>query len=202
MVNLMRTSGTTQTKIKKKPWYICIQFKCISVSNNLATIETVLKYYWNNRYVREGNLLSFKATVCIISASSDNSAFNTKAKTQSIFFVGRKCRIVPGGLCSPGSSNLPSSPRFSGAAARPAPAAPLLPPWGGGSTGGESGTGKRRGLPLKRHWIRLEWIADVLCNYTHIELFTVDLSYIELHWCGPPYWLKAASIYLNNKCGD
>lgn len=122
MVNLMRTSGITQTKIKKKPWYICIQFKCISVSNNLATIETVLKYYWNNRYVRKGNLLSFTATVCIISASSDNSTFNTKAKMQSIFFVGRKCRIVPGGLCSPGSSNLPSSPRFSRAVAcRPLP---------------------------------------------------------------------------------
>lgn len=95
MVNLMRTSGIIQTKIKKKTWYICIKFKCILVSNNLATIEIVLKYYWNNRHVRKGNLLSFKVTVCIISPASDNSTFNTQAKMQSIFFVGRRCYIVP-----------------------------------------------------------------------------------------------------------
>lgn len=204
MVNLMRTSGLVQTKIKKKPRYIRIQFKCILVSNNLATIEIVLKYYWNNRYVRKGNLLSFKVTVCIISASSDNSAFNTKAKMQSIFFVGRRCYIVAVCLYPPSSFNPLSSLRFSRAAACLASAVFLLPALQGeeGAKEVRVGPGKGRGLTLKRHWIRPKWIVDVLCNSTHIELFTVDLSYFELHWCGPPYWLKAASIYLNNKCGD
>lgn len=123
------------------------------------------------------------------------------------FFVGRRCYIVPVCLYSPRSSNPLnwSSLKFRRAAAA-ALASPVLSLPAFRSSGEqirwEREQGKGRALSLNRHWIGLQWIADVLCNYTHIEPFRVDLSYFKLHWSGPPYWLKAASIYLNNKCGD
>lgn len=141
-------------------------------------------------------------TAWIIPASSDNSTFNTKAKMQSIVFVGRRCYIVPVCLYSPRSSNPlnESSLKSRRAAAGVASTVFFLTAlWSSGAqTRWEREQEKGRALSLNRHWIRLEWIADVLCNYTHIEPFRVDLSYFKLHWPGPPYWLKAASIYLNN----
>lgn len=185
MVNLMRTSGIIHTEIKKKTWYmhpIQIYFS-----------KHQPDHYWNSRYVCKGNLLSFEVTVCIISAASGNNASNTKVKMQSNRFVGGRCHIVPVRLHSPSSFNLLSSLKFSRAAAC---LVFPLPDWGEREGQGrwEWDWRKRRGLSLKRLWIGPEWIVDVLCNYTHIELFTVDLSYFELHWCVPPYWLKAASI--------